>query len=214
LGHVAVCIEDLQALLDLLQDRPDVTGDVVVEFDEGYFTEGRDLRELGDASLRELRVTAGELIVHLSSRRAEAIGPAPLVDFVDNAWARARQTSKYPSSWGRHQQFAHRTGAVTFSLFGAVILVIIPFLSKPVPLAQLVLSEAAMAACFAALALLVYWSNRRAYERVTFAVVQPLTAHELREAESKNTTVPLWSLIVTAIGLVISTTFLILNYVR
>jgi hypothetical protein len=61
---------------------------------------------------------------------------------------------------------------------------------------------------------ILYKSNKNAYDASTWAVIQPLTAHEVREAQQRKTTVPLSALIVTIIGLVITTTFLILNYIK
>lgn len=114
LGHVSVNIDDLQALMELLRDRPEFSGcdEITIEFDEGDFTEAKDMKELGNQSLRDLRVKAGDLIVHLTSTRAEAIGPQQLVDFVDNAWARSRQTARYPDDWGWSRKYRYRSAPI------------------------------------------------------------------------------------------------------
>jgi hypothetical protein len=214
LGHVAVSIDDLQALIDLLAARPDVNSDVVVEFDEGHFTEGADIKELGDASLRDLRVTAGDLVVHLTDRNAEAIGPGPLVDFVHNAWSRSRQTASYPPTWKYSQKYSYKVPTTIAALFGAGIIAYIGF-SKTWQLSPLeVLTMIAMAVLLTALPYLVYTSNKYAYNNASWAIIRPLTAHEVREQASRRTVVPLWSLIVSLLGLAISTTFLIIEQLR
>lgn len=215
LGHVAVCVEDLQALIDLLAAHPDVTNDVIVEFDEGHFTEGRDLKELGDSSLRYLRVSAGDLLVILESRNAQAIGPRTLVEFVDNAWARSRQTSEYPASWGRGDRYSYKLSSTITGLLIAAGLVtyVVSQWNKLSP-QLLVFSTIFFLVTGGFMTWLMYSSNKEAFNNTSWAVIRPLTTHELRELQSRRTVVPLWSLIIAIAGFVVSTIFLIIEQIQ
>jgi hypothetical protein len=211
LGHVAVSIDDLRALMDLLGDREDVDGPVVVEFDEGDFDQAEDMRELGPQNLRELRVKAGDLVVHLAENRAEAIGPTELTAFVYNAWARARQTPAYPASWGFMQKYPYKSPLLLFGLFAFGFAV---YLFRQVQDPQKVIWYVVVIGLLLFMGWILYKSNKSAYDASNWAVIQPFTAHKIREAQQRKTTVPLWALIVTIIGLVITTTFLVLNYIK
>lgn len=182
-----------------------------MEFDEGDFTEAKDMKDLGDQNLRDLRVKAGDLIVHLGERRAEAIGPPALTEFVHNAWARSRQSARYPASWGWSQRYPYRTAPVVFGLFAVGLGI---FLYPSVVEVRQVLAFIAVVLLLSLLGWILYRSNKLAFDTTTWAAIRPLTAHEIRDEEQRKTTVPLWALVVSILAFVVSTTFLILEYVK
>ncbi|WP_410640705.1 hypothetical protein [Amycolatopsis sp. lyj-346] len=214
LGHVSVNTDDLQALIDLLRSRPEVDDEVLVEFDEGDFTEGKDLRALSQGSLRDLRVKAGDLIVHLGERRAEAIGPGELVDFVFNAWARSRQTSRYPESFRSGDKFYPRLSMAISALMAVGLLIYVAISLPVMDGLHATLVGAVIVVLFGFEGWLGYFSSKKAFHGTAWAVIRPYSAHEIREMDSKKTVVPLWSLIVAILAFAVSSTFLILNYLK
>jgi hypothetical protein len=211
LGHVMLTIDDLHSLMELLKARPDVTGDIVVEYDEGHFTEAKDLRELTGQSLRSLRVTAAGLVVELSDRQAEAIGPEPLVTFVDRAWAQRRQTKKYPSGVRWFDRYNPWLAAVPGVGMGVLFLVALgPELVRTD-------REWGLALLVGIAALLAYIgakSNLAGHALHPYAVIIARTADEVREAERERNLVPLWALIVTGTIGAASILINVLNYLK
>jgi hypothetical protein len=209
LGKVLVTIDDLQALLDLLHDHDAVTEDVVVECDEGEFTEAEDMRRLSDQALADLRLRVGGMVLHLSSDRAMAVGSPELVSHVETAWARLRQTKESPPQVGL---LLIAWLPPTIFVWLAALLLLVVQMSKPETSAGIwvfVLPPTV------ALVVSAYFVRLAVKQRrnMTWAVVKPITRQEFRDLESKKTNVPLWALLVAVAGLLVSLSFNALNYI-
>jgi hypothetical protein len=214
LGHLEVCIDDLKALIDLLQTRHDVT-DIVVEFEGGEFTDPSELKQLSNSELRELRIKAGDLVVTLSASRAEAIGRRELTEFVRDGWARSRHQAKMPppnTTWiSRNLTYAILYGGWS----GLAIFLIVQILVNPEDFSGWppAVSIPAIVLLFGGMIIFMIRNVKAVRQHLSWAVIHPMTAHELRTRQASHTTVPLWSLIVAIAAFVASTILGILSYI-
>ncbi|MGH3585526.1 MAG: hypothetical protein ACRDQ0_04300 [Pseudonocardia sp.] len=226
LGRLQVSIDDLKVLIELLRSRggatfegiDDATGDVVdvpynepvvVEFDEGTFTDAEDMRQLSDANLRELRVSSGDITVHLSPFRAEALGPTQMNDTVENVWARPRRTKKRPARTEPSGLVILAFFAMVSALLGLVFIVLLgEILMDPVlpgPLASLLIIT--MVAVTLGLAFGVIRIRHQAH----YAVIIPLSLDELRKQERGRNKWQNVSGVVGIISLIVAITVAVVN---
>lgn len=215
---MSVTIDDLQVLLDMLKGRDDIPDEVLVQSDEGSFDEAEDLRKLSDQTLRDLRIEVPGLVIHLASTRAEAIGTPDLVQFVNREWARPRQTAeRRPAApWARRS--AVYTTVICGLVFLPTVALIVQMPPIVLPTRNLVDSIAlfTMSAALIGLGTLGMIATRSTNVRLgladSYAVTKPLTKQEIRDQQSRKTSVPLWSLIVASLAFASLLTFNILNY--
>lgn len=205
LGRLEVSIDDLNALLTLLQNRDDID-DVRVEFGEGDFTDASEMRELSDSDLGELRVKTRDLVVHLSPSRAEVVGKKELADFVRDAWARSRQTNlpQPGTTWAsRNLVYA----VVDLGWFGLATFLAHRIITRPqeFPGWPPTVSATLIVVTFAVMIAFTNWTVMRERRSKSWALIQPLTAHELRQMRNMRSVVPLWSLLVAVAAFIAST---------
>lgn len=209
-----VAIEDLEALLELLREHETITDEVVVQCDEGAFTEAEDVRKLSDQTLADLRIEVNGLVVHLSRDRAIAVGPPELVEYVEHTWARSRQTNVRPA--GRTAGFPLYLWAVNVLLTLAVIVMTVATLRSGQETDPTGLPWWAGPVLVYPLLGFLWWTSiarqRRAVGRATWATVRPLSRQELRDQAAQKTVVPLWALVVSVLAFLALLTFNLLNY--
>ncbi|MFC5139786.1 hypothetical protein ACFPK1_16215 [Actinomycetospora rhizophila] len=170
------------------------------------------MKELSDRSLRDLKVEAPDVTVYLSDRRAEAVGTEEMTSFVQNAWARSRQVKDYPVNYGWHEKFPAVSGAVVFTVSGFGLTGYLASTVPDPPTFRYLGTLVVIFACLMLLAYLSYSTNKRQYDALTWAVTQPLTNQEIRDLRDRTTRVPLWSLVVAILAFLVTSFFLILNY--
>lgn len=212
IGRLRVGIDDLAALMDLLKER-DPTQAVHVAFDEGIFDSPEDLRSLSEANLRDLKVHAGNLVVHLRSTYPMIIGPRDSGRYVYNQWARSRQYKSvtfrdmYPSG----VKDPHVLMVVAMLLFAAYLGAsrLLDWIAPPAA------SGLAIAlGLFAAAVLFVGISIYRDEKKTPQVQIIPHTRDEIRNLEAGKSSVPTWSLVVAVLALVVSIFFNVLNYLK
>lgn len=233
LGRVLVTLDDMRVLMQILDEHRWSTSDgdvsppaeearpVFVTYDEGVFTAAEDMRELSNANLRNLLVKCDQTTVHLSPSRAEAIGPAPINDLIENAWARSRQTRKRPKV---ERGWSSMALAIFIPVFGLTALVIYFFAP----------SDLGMEAAFAAspfifitalvvilIFLVVPIATEIAYRDLfgssrtrNYAVIAAFTQDELRKQESSRSKWPVISATIGVLALIVSVTFNLINLMR
>lgn len=220
LGRIAVTIDDLRALLELLRAHPDVEGEVVVKFDgESEFTHAEDMRELSDASLGDLRVKAGELTVSLSRGFSLAIGPAELCNFVHNSWARSLRT--------RQRLLRNSIPPVIRAAYGFLLLVAVIVIGAGLyqdatatdrDRDGVVESGGLSSLIFGGfiilfvIVFLILGALNEAKRDLVFLI--PFTMDEMRKNRQIKSQVPAWSLVVAVVALIASVAFNVITLVK
>jgi hypothetical protein len=231
LGRLRVTLDDMRALMQLLDDKrwSGDAGDVVppskdsnpvlVAYDEGLFTAAEDMKELSDTDLRNLQVKCDQTTVYLSPSRAEAIGPASINDLIENAWARSLQTPKRPKPRRTWLSVGY---ALVGALFGVYAIFSWLFLSDAevdaflhdYPVAEVV-GGTALAFLFLGPTLSLLFDVELFTSRPkNYALIVPFTQDELRKQERSRSKWPIISATIAALALVVSLTFNVINLLR
>jgi hypothetical protein len=197
LGRVLVTIDDLAALMTILNESG---GDNTrVEFDGGYITDAKELRELTDIELRSIRLKNSKVEVVLSRMEAFAVGEFQEAENIYMAWARARQTRLKPHPFA----FANSKSTLYFLLIMYTLFIPVSILSIVVaqPSHKDILIFSLMIP-FSASVIYTSWRElkRRDYSA---AVIIPLSLDEHRQTRA-NQTYPRRSWIVAMIAAIIA----------
>lgn len=225
LGRVAVTIDDLQALMDLLQEEHITSGSaLIVEFEGGHFDNADDLRKISDIELRNLTIKSSRLEVRLSSDVAVAIGDANLCESVRRRWARHRVTRIRPEGIdsSKHLQVAVSLASmvrllVALFVLGIVLGVYFGVEGSPAgeqveaPAADTDWVSMAVGVLLGIVAILVgvAWM-RYFYRPPNYAVIIPVTLEEFRREQAsdakhwQNVAIALGALLIAAIGVLVS----------
>jgi hypothetical protein len=178
LGRVLVTIDDLRALLDLLQSPASGLPNLQVEFNGGYFTDADDLRRLNDNEIRSLRIRTPLLEVVLDPFRAYAIGDDTAVKDVYRLWARARQLPS--SKWNERSYLLIDRLLLVAALIGVAIVVLVTLNGASL---IAIVSTASIAFVPAVVALVL---SKFMPERESQVEIYPFSLHEHRTAQVSN----------------------------
>ncbi|WP_459716861.1 hypothetical protein [Actinophytocola sp. KF-1] len=171
-------IDDLRALVELLQSE-DATADTIeMTFTGGTFTDPEDLRKLTDAELASVTVKTRSVEVSLSDNDALVVGDARLSALVSHSWARRRRVTRLPAAMRRRASWVM---VVTPLIFGAAGL-LSGFILSIGDLSTLLRSIFIGTAIGTTLGVLISIATfTYARSTVDYAIVIPLTLEEYRE---------------------------------
>ncbi|WP_308820066.1 hypothetical protein [Pseudonocardia alni] len=106
LGKVLVTIDDLEALMQIMDPQEPAAGEPVVRFGGGHFTDANGMRSLSDYEVDVLYVNARLATVSLTPTSASASCEDEGQLESIRAWARARQTKLTPAGTVSPPRFA------------------------------------------------------------------------------------------------------------
>ncbi|MEU4742686.1 hypothetical protein AB0G02_19785 [Actinosynnema sp. NPDC023658] len=210
LGHLDVTIDDLRALMELLQAKTHATSPIVAEFDEGEFDSASDIKDLSDVNLLRIAVKAPEVTVVLAANKAEAVGSRELVDFVFNAWARQRQAKFRPPTWSKFDQIG--TKIFPFIAIAGVIYLF----SMIIPAARANDAEWSLfifVGLFGFAGWIAITANKSNREVMSYARIIPISADEMRKYQRDRQT-PRWALYVSIAALAASLAFNVITLIK
>lgn len=217
LGRVRVCIDDLAALIALLNAE---SGHVArIAFDGGHFDEPADLRSLSDGELRRLVVQSDNTDVVLGPREARAIGRRPDVEAVYRLWARSRQTHMRPQStrWRERvtdELFGAFLGSLIGGLLVAYIIMTTGVVSEMFPNASSpIIASLGLGVVFVIAFLNTFLYSKTPLWQASYAVIVPFTQDELRKNMVANR-YPRLSYFVAIASLIVATVAVTVSILR
>lgn len=98
LGRVLVTIDDLRALVDLLEECSNQKEAPVIEFEGGTIDDPAEMRRLSDDELSVITVKNSDIEIILATNEAACYGSKSTADTVYKSWARARPSKITPKA--------------------------------------------------------------------------------------------------------------------